>query len=752
MEVVGTPQLAAVKDADTELIGIDRRGSRTYFFTQKAHRQVVIAGYNQSGEFTAMTEELFSTTGDVSSVASCGDFVLFATPEGLRFVRYNNSHYTDLGGELQLPEFMFGTGSQVTLSTDLPETQLKSVYTNWSGTLTASDRTTLTKALHTAIDELRQRASTAGLCLEPILLRTALRLWDDSLIWSDHATIVGELWKLDVLAEVSDSSVRTVSKSQMKATAWMPTLRMTNAGIGDWASLVKAVEIYASDNFNNYPPLLFRAESKTGATNHYLRMKATDINEDALLSRKAQSSALRRVVTITDIASLTEGRLSGGNLTALGNNTYAITVSREEATVTPARHCRPYRPELVASVGTDAFAAHVKAELPKAPPLPALLDLADARSSVTTAITAVELSTINGTARVVSSLLTDYYALKTNKLITYPDSRAQQLSIIVIADGSRYSCDIPLTPSATGNFAYAVSADGFTLKPSESTSMPIAATLTESDTTTLLQCHGGNPLVWEQCKKAENNGIIAVMPTFRYGSSWTLGHSPVCLFAGDGLRLLSFSSAGQSTASTRISRRTVNSPRLVTATSEGLAFVDTGGEVCRFAGSKVYPTGIFIDGATAVAYSTQFDELHISSANSTIVVTADNGYYHSTIPFSDGFDSLITTNDTDIVDLNRETSKPIDVEARTVQHAISQRPKSVVWDIDASGDCQLQAEVLGENGHSCHGASISVMTLTGSPTTPLRHRLAAPRVRTIRLSLKGTMRGGDRLLAATLCF
>lgn len=752
LEAVGLPWEVAVKETGDAFLGVDRRGGRTYFFVQRPSGEVVIAGYNDGDEFTATDAVLFTTDGSVTSVAPCGQFVLFATADGLRYVRYDGARYVYLGGRPGVPEMQTGMTAGGTLSSEIAETTLKSTYTNWQGALSATDSRTLKSLMSGAIDDIRGQASTAGLCLEPVLLRVAVRLWDDTLLWSECPTIVGDLWKPEALTEVSDGGERTVSGVRLQAEAWMPTLRVVKADFGRWAPLVKAVEVYASADEMTYPSLFFRPESKKGTTECYLRMMAGNLNETALLQGKVVSERLRRIAVITDIESLSAGRLVADNLTATGDGMYAIRISNDGETATVQENLSPDCPSLLSGVGTDVFAAHMHISLPAAPSLMTLADGAAWRESTATTVTAVESATEAGTGRRVTSVLSDGYSLRLNKLVTCPDSRARRLTAIVVAEGARYRCDISLLPSADGRMAYAVNADGFELKADTGSEMPESADIVISDETTLVRCRGGNPLVWERCTAADNPGIVAVTPTFRYGSSWTLGRSPVCLFATDGVRLLSFSTAGRCTASTRISRRTVSDRRLVSATSDGLAFVDTHGEVCRFRNSKITPTGIKFGDALRTAYSAAYDELLVVRADGVVVVTEDDGYYYRTELLGETCGAYAEKDGTSIVDFDRERAGAVDVEARTGQNRLTGRLRSVVWDIDASDDCELRVEVTGENGHSCHGAGVSALTLRGVPTVPVWHRVASPRMRTFRLTVSGMMPSGTRLLPATVWY
>ena len=220
MEVTGTPAAVCPKTPADRFLGADRRGSRTYYFMQRNGKDVIMSGYRQDGTFTAVQRTLFADGGSVTGFAVRGEFVVMSTSAGLRYLHFNGSGYDSLGGMVEMPEFAFGTIMSATISTDIAGITLKGSYPQWKGTLAASDRSGVERAFRSAISELQTVASAGGCCLQPVVLRVALRLWDDSLLWSGAAACVGHAWQPETLTDATPGAVSTIDGTTLSATMW----------------------------------------------------------------------------------------------------------------------------------------------------------------------------------------------------------------------------------------------------------------------------------------------------------------------------------------------------------------------------------------------------------------------------------------------------------------------------------------------------------------------------------------------------
>lgn len=528
----------------------------------------------------------------------------------------------------------------------------------------------------------------------------------------------------------------------LSATMWQPTLHLVSSGLGHWQPFVKAVEIYATEEVGDFSTMRFRCEqSQTGQKTYHLRMRAEN-DTSAQLRQSAEAQEMRLVASITDTKALAEGTVAGNNLTDIGGGKVAVAVIRQSTAVawqpTPSR----FTANTLDTVGTSLFAGNLVRHLPAAPHFLSVVDATTLKNGVASTYVSVDIATEAGNATITRSALLEQYSLQTTNLVSYPDSRARRLTLIVVAGGQRYSRTIPLTPSATGNYAYATRPGGFAIQPDTSSSVPPTTARSVAQPTTLLHSTS-NPLQWTECTRADNAGVHGVMPTLRYGATWIIGRSPVCLLSADGIRLLSFDTSGRCTASTRISQRIVTSSRLAAVTENGLAFIDSNGQLCRYEGTRVTSTGVTVPSAEGLVYSASHGELLVYGGGKTMAVAPDNTFTHRTSRYQSHASGLLSDSD-NVYDPDIEEKSTQAVDLRTDQTELPFRLRLAQWHIDAS-DADVRLTVYAENGYSCHGEMVSSQRLRGAVRAVVRQRVAMPRSRTVRFGLQGTLPSGTRI-------
>uniref|UniRef100_UPI0040277B66 hypothetical protein n=1 Tax=Candidatus Limisoma sp. TaxID=3076476 RepID=UPI0040277B66 len=528
----------------------------------------------------------------------------------------------------------------------------------------------------------------------------------------------------------------------LSATMWQPTLHLVSSGLGHWQPFVKAVEIYATEEAGDFSTMRFRCEqSQTGQKTYHLRMRAEN-DTSAQLRQSAEAQEMRLVASITDTKALQEGTVAGSNLTDIGGGKVAVAVIRQSPSTewqpTPSR----FTANTLDTVGTSLFAGNLVRHLPTAPHFLSVVDATTLKNGVASTYVSVDIATEAGNATITRSALLEQYSLQTTNLVSYPDSRARRLTLIVVAGGQRYSRTIPLTPSATGNYAYATRPGGFAIQPDTSSSVPPTTARSVAQPTTLLHSTS-NPLQWTECTRADNAGVHGVMPTLRYGATWIIGRSPVCLLSADGIRLLSFDTSGRCTASTRISQRIVASSRLAAVTENGLAFIDSNGQLCRYEGTRVTSTGVTVPSAEGLVYSASHGELLVYGGGKTMAVAPDNTFTHRTSRYQSHASGLLSDSD-NVYDPDIEEKSTQAVDLRTDQTELPFRLRLAQWHIDAS-DADVRLTVYAENGYSCHGEMVSSQRLRGAVRAVVRQRVAMPRSRTVRFGLQGTLPSGTRI-------
>lgn len=754
---VGNPLPIAALPGGDRLVGYDRRQGRTYYFSER-DGALILLGYAADGTFTATGETIATLGSPVTAFASTGDFVVISTTDGLSYLHYSDGTYSFLGGAPQFPVMAFGTAEKVELSAEIAERRLSGTYSGWSGSLQSADLAAMEKQAVKAMENLQLQARQGFMLTSPAAIRTALRLWDGTMIWSPDATVVGTVSHPETVADVTmeNSGEFRVERTVMRQNAWKLSLTLLSPGIGAWRNLVKAVEIYAAVwQDDTAGQATFRCEqSQQGEPQYFLRISTAGQNQEAACRQLAETSGFRLIATISGIEELIGGTVaaqgvtpasdgSGGDMSA---DTYAIDFNpgKQEAAYTPTMP--PFSAKVTATVADRCFAGQISVKPPEPPRYQAMLSPGSIVKSPASVTVAVRIATQSGIRTISRTTLSDVWSLRLNGLVTYPDSRAVQASMAIVAGGKKYSVTVPMQRNAGGDMAYAVCPEGLELQPSTGESGYPGEQFEDYRPCDLLAAAPGNPLVWERCEKAGNRGIVALAPSLGLGSSWQLGRHSLCLFAAEGIYLLSFDTKGKCTGANLLSRRSALRQEAVVPIADGIAFADSTGEICRLRTTKVKPTGIFCAGGDCtLGYSCRYDEIWAECGGEIITVESGGTFYRR----NPGNGKLVRLQDTALLagssfrSLENESGDNIAVVLRTraIETGGGRRLGGVLWNV-VGDNMEISLSAYSENGRSCCGSLISTLKAAGTVGAPLVHRVIAPYSRTIRLEIKGTVKPG----------
>ena len=756
--VAGVPETIAYLSPGDRFLGCDRRANRTYYFVERDHQPMLLGYALPDVEFT-FVEQSFGVVMNVSGFAVTGDFVVLATDAGLRFLHFNGDGYDLFGEAPVLPKLAVGFAEERTYSEIVSARTLRENYSRWQGSLLPQDQTDMDKSVKAALSRLKAKACDALCCTGPMAVRAALRLSDDSLIWLPEAWIAGcrpEAPSAVASVTYDGAGAYSVGSFSLSMKAWKVALAVVDLGLGKWRSLVKSLEIYAGDPCDALGAPIYRCESsQSGAEAFSLKVSIDNSEAKAKWATAAECAKLRKIASITDLEALAVGGIStlshvvDGTGGPLAYKTYSIDNVGVAADVRFMPWLMPYSANEVTTVSNRCFAGDVVMRLPRCPWFVAMSRLDSLTAGFAAVEVVVELAVADGTARVVESYTTDVYSLRLQPLLCYPDCRAVRMVITLTVNGKMYRLDTPLQAAPDGTMAYAMSkTDYFELSLTTVPMSFAAERLYHSEPSTLLLADAANPLQWSPCRKAYNKGVVAVVASIATGSSWLLGKHSAYLFAVDGVYLLSFDKRGCSGA-TLVSRRRIRSSALVTPTADGAAFIDDTGSLRRLRGSSERSTGITVADAQALGYSLGFDEVLVDRGDAILSVAADNRFFLKSLKSA----AIIRQGDISLLcdgynlyTPDRETATRLDIVAQTRAVAVPSRHRveSVVW-LTAGNHVSATLSVLGENGISCHGATISQLAVNGTIGAPLFHRLPSIPVRTIRLRIEGKFLSGTTI-------
>lgn len=750
--VTGKPEAITYLEPSDAFVGSDKRGEREYFFITRQGNLLLLGFISSTGGFE-FVEKDYGNIGNISDFSVSGDFIIISTDSGLKYLYFSNNDYEFLGNRIEFPELSFGTVNSSDISVKMPAVTLVDTYSTWAGDLLPHDKETLTKLTKSAFNQIKQIAKTEMRFIQPVLIKVALRLFDGSLLWSPDTYFVGEGYaQVNTLAAAhfSANGVSAIASADIKVKAWKPSVSIIQPGLGAWRKVVKAVEIYSTEEQDTLATPSFRCEtSQTGDRLNSLRIMSDKASVSHALKTLPELDKYKLLATISNIDAFMKGKLvpleeaTGVVHTISKNTTYKVEAITSGKPATPREPIFPSRAEVLSTIANKCFAGNIGYSLPQPQNYLSLCSLKEVRNEMASVNIAVDVITSSGKKTIAYASLMEAWSPSLLPVITYPDPRAVKITILATVAGKGYRFSTDLQPSSSGEFAYAISSnlEKFRLAETANMSQITSDDFIEWKAADLLVSGNGNPMIWQRCDKAHNKGVIAISPAFGYGSSWLLGRHSAYLFAIDGIYLLSFDKNGCSGA-TLVSQRQAKSSKTVTATTKAIAFADKRNNICILSGNKESPIGISVSDVSAVGYSLLFDEILLQTVTG-ISAIAKCGLYHKqfgNMELATVGENAFFTDRNFIYSVDKEIETIIDVEAKSGSFDIPEGKyiSTVDWNV-ISPNASIVLTVYGDNGIRCHGEKISSLTAKGYIGYPIRHRLPFAIKRTARFEVKGTL-------------
>ena len=263
----------------------------------------------------------------------------------------------------------------------------------------------------------------------------------------------------------------------------------------------------------------------------------------------------------------------------------------------------------------------------------------------------------------------------------------------------------------------------------------------------------GNPLVHERQRVVTGTVVRAIAPLGRAIYSNGFGRYPLALFTDEGIYALPQTTAAGTPGEPRLLDRTV-----IAAGSrpvEGgrdLYFVSHRGHLCRLRGSEV--TVVWRDtGVCQAAWDDAHGELWALLHDGTVLALMPSGRASRRSVacrqlYDDATHALAIDAEGHVLDLTHEVASSSQAVEWLSHPLASERPHQVVWQVMGTGTLTLM--VRGERSMSCHGFVVGSLRVSGTVYAPLRQRLLAQPLRTIRLQVSGRADSGTLLLPTLL--
>lgn len=739
-------------------------------------------------------------TAEIGAVAAVGDFVVAATASGNVVVQYDASAgaYSQVDTSGMVPRLLLSPSGRHTFSDVVAASEFDNPVTHWQRPLPTADVERISANAADAYERLRRCAAVEGYLLQPVLARYAVRLWDDSYLWVSAPLLIGNGIQsmATVATAATDGSAFTgVNTATAQVQGYRVSVVVEEGTAAACDRLVKSVDILVCDEIDpvDYSSLVDYTcvRSTTGGTVAYsMGYEFPAADGTALLSRLLASERWCVAASIYDLAALREGRVNAVNCQPSANATdlpagvhrYEIVIAggdTVDAAVVErcvAASVRRYCHTAFCCHNRRLFAASGQTVLvnPWQPSQFWQGELTEgtcrivAEASIKTGAAVTAVTVWQGVSPFVPEGL--------NALLSYPDSRAVSMTISVLpaAGGTTRRITVPLH-SVPGRELACYADDGLQSLQLEDTGgdslpVPLPVSATEPADGQVVEYEQGSPLAVARVHDVCGSTIRAIAAA-DYHSNDNIG-TPLYLFADDGTYAMPYRVAtSQYSPAVVVSRLAIDRRVAPVAGGEAVYFATVRGDVCRV---SRYTVAVVWHGTAALsggmAWNDAEGELWLLSGadegGATVLMRSGRTYSRSDAAYCRLFhlssvDAYAATSDGRLLDISREQQAGVvDVELLTYPielASVAAVPARVVWRAFAD-DASLSFALNGETGASCHGMTLCRLKVKGRIAAPLVAKLVSPPVRTVRLSVAGTvpagtvMRKADVEISKTIAF
>ena len=683
--------------------------------------------------------------GDFMCATTLADYVVLGNSGGDVYLHHSSGTYHWLDVDKSLPVLRLTTEGAGTLSANVPAYNFSGYYTRWASPLNDSDQRGISAAMHSAFATIEENATSIGAYVNPVVARYAVRMTDGTYLRVSQPVLMGNgiPCSQEYKATVTNNGTTFTGTTGFSIYAGAYTIGAKSMAGFDaaWDGLIAGIDILVADGISPIPPLLgvkYRCEtSTTGTRQEYLSLQFRTSDADSLVGGLLAAAKWKVVAVITDFAALRAGTASLRKVchpidaSVLGS-CESMMAARRSTTAATAHNRR-------------VFATAEWSTLRSAWSTEAILNV-DSSNVAHEAMTVTHIATPAGKAVSVWRGSGKGRPVSINALIAFPDSRAVSTTVYVSCEGAVRSFTAVLNRAA--GIAYAVTSDLQPIIPSTTTSSALPSV---TDSYTAERCTGTvtesvelNPLVARYIHKVCESRIIALGAT-AHRSNNVIG-TPTYAFAESGVYALPYRTATAAYSPAVIVARKRIAGRYALADSDSrLCFATIDGDLCAIDRYQVECKARNIGEATHLAYCDKRRELWVTRADGSVVIVDRHWRRYSrsesiayTVPSAQPV--LAATLGGSVYAIGDETPSHTRISLLTQPMAPSGAewfvPEAVTIGI-AADNCDILVTILGENGQSCHGATLCSLHIHGAVGAPVTARIFAPPVRKVRISIAG---------------
>lgn len=739
---------------------------------------------------------VLSSAATVISAHKVGAMLVVVTSGGNVVMRRTATGYSILNLDSALPQLHLTAVEQQAMTTTIPAFEFDQPYTAWQAPLAPADVESYSRLVRNAVATMQRSAASQGRFTGVILVRYAVRLWDDSYLWVSQPLMVGHS-----MISANYRSTATVASSNNRFTgteAFSLEVNSYRLGISvaqgiaaEWRDVVKAIDVMVMPQaaLVDLNSLDYRCVVTTSSgTRRYLLEVGLKPRSASAIVQQAMAGEWRVVAstacldgsafTAVNTAMASQQVLPGVRCDVVASQLLnPRVVSQLQAA--QVMKCSTLRPVTSVAMEHNGRLYQAPSSFTVSNPwhvLPWLDGTLSAGS--TTATVQVTLATSEGGVVVTKSLTCPCSGTALNPIIAFPDVRATH---IAIAMGNKvWESDLePIEAMGIAAFInpslHSNSLVTGTLPPANAA---VAAIPTQG---TILVSAVSNPLVTQWRAAVSGCAIRAMGAACRPIYSGGFGRYPIYLFTTQGIMALPQSTSGSYGEPRLITETVLARGSVPVAGGDSLWFASQHGILCSISGStltrhldlsqvsQVSQTLSPLSSSLSpenplspeLAWNDRERELWIAGPDGHVVVLMPSGRTYSrdilvSSLYSDPQYALAITAEGALLDLATEESSPQQVSYLShpfeLDPLMSKRLKRIVWNFFSQTvpPASVTLTLRGERGSSCHGYIINKVTASGTIAAPLSRPLLAPPTRILRLQVSAAVPSGALLLPTHL--
>ena len=515
----------------------------------------------------------FAQIPGVKQIQSVGNILVMATGESIHYAIFIGGEYTYLGDQIPEPSIRFSCiKEEAVYSDDIscnlePAVRIQDVGS--LATLNEAGEKIITNSFKASYYKLLQEdVYDAGHVIYPVLVRYAVRLFDESYVMHSSPLLVGEpnFIRMAVSKTKFDFDSLSVEGFTYKLIANPRTIgvKYDLSGLSGWKDVASSVDIFVSR------PFVINDLDSTIKTVTVLDKNNMMVD----LPFKSESELLEEIGDISNfylVKSIPIGDISNGfeNIFAEGK---AFKNLEQQDVATDDDFTRSGITGNLYTYNGKLHVGNIREKLAKPYPL-GMFAVSDINEF--TVNTEVHVKTESG-MKIVHGASTAYGAM-VSPYLSYPDSRAVKMIIY----NDKYYDEIPLKPHPFLNIAYSLKGlYPYSITDKYGTYTPLPEDSVSVAPNKLKVSNVSNPFYFpaKQTYTVSSRNIVAMATATTALSTGQFGQFPLYVFTGEGVFALSVGTGDIAYANSfSVTRDVCNNPDSIVSTDDAIVFSTDSG-------------------------------------------------------------------------------------------------------------------------------------------------------------------------------